>query len=206
MNTVVTSRDAILQTCRELVSESGLSSLNMRAVARKCNVALGSLYNYFPSKSALTLAAIESVWQDIFHMEYHCEAPPSFPAYVQWIFQRVQTGMVEYPQFFTAHSISFASEEKGRAREMMEQYFVHMKRGMQEALARDPLVRENAFDETFSQSDLIDFVLSGLLSLLVGHKPSCSVLLEMIRRAIYEQSNVRPTADSDRHTQKQSSI
>ncbi|MEG1997415.1 MAG: TetR/AcrR family transcriptional regulator, partial [Clostridiales bacterium] len=58
-NTNVTSAENILQICRDMVSANGLSSLNMREVAQKCNVALGSLYNYFPSKTDLTIATIE---------------------------------------------------------------------------------------------------------------------------------------------------
>ena len=68
LNMAVTSREEILAVCREIVAEEGLSSVNMRLVASRCNIALGSVYNYFPSKSELLLATIESVWMDIFHM------------------------------------------------------------------------------------------------------------------------------------------
>lgn len=184
MNTVVTSREAILQTCRELVSENGLSALTMRAVADRCHVALGSLYNYFPSKSELTIAAIESVWQDIFRMDRGCCQSVSFPDYVQWIFSRVQAGMVEYPNFFTAHSLSFASPEKGEAKRTMEHYFEHMKAGLNQALRQDKRVRRDAF-EAFSPEQLSDFVLSALLALLVQRTPDCTVLLQMLRRTLY---------------------
>lgn len=185
MNTIVTSKEAILRVCRELVSENGLLALNMRTVAQRCNVALGSLYNYFPSKNDLTLAAIESVWQDIFHMDHSCRIGDTFPDYVQWIFESVQTGMTEYPNFFTAHSISFASNEKDKARQTMEHYFQHMKIGMCHALESDIHIRSDAFDATFTQTDFVDFTLSGLLSLLMQHRSNCSVLLEIIRRTIY---------------------
>ena len=65
MNTSVTSEKDILEACRQLVSDKGLSFLNMRAVAKSCGVALGSLYYYFPSKNDLLIATIESVWEDI---------------------------------------------------------------------------------------------------------------------------------------------
>ncbi|MGM2743209.1 TetR/AcrR family transcriptional regulator, partial [Bacillus cereus group sp. Bce013] len=60
MNTPVTSREAILATCRNLVSENGITSINMRSVAQVCQVALGSIYYYFPSKNNLLIATIES--------------------------------------------------------------------------------------------------------------------------------------------------
>ena len=184
VNTVVTSKEAIMKTCRDMVSERGLSALDMRSVAKACHVALGSLYNYFPSKDALVTATIESVWQDIFNMEQCCEQKP-FPEYVRWIFDSVRQGTREYPHFFTAHSISVASSAKEQARKTMEQYFSHMKAGMAQSLRADPAVRRDAFSASFSESDLIDFVLSNLLTLLARQEDDCEVLLEVIRRVLY---------------------
>ena len=184
VNTVVTSKEAIMKTCRDMVSERGLSALDMRSVAKACHVALGSLYNYCPSKDALVTATIESVWQDIFHMEQCCEQKP-FPEYVRWIFDSVRQGTREYPHFFTAHSISVASSAKEQARKTMEQYFSHMKAGMAQSLRADPAVRRDAFSASFSESDLIDFVLSNLLTLLARQEDDCEVLLEVIRRVLY---------------------
>ncbi|MEG1537690.1 MAG: TetR/AcrR family transcriptional regulator, partial [Clostridiales bacterium] len=82
-------------------------------------------------------------------------------------------------------SIGFASEDKGQARQMMERYILYMASGLQETLMHDTAVRQNAFDEIFTPAEFINVVISGLLSILVQHKSSCSVLLEMIRRTLY---------------------
>lgn len=185
INTIVTSKEAILTTCREIVSEKGLSSLNMRAVAEACHVALGSLYNYFPSKDDLMIATIESVWQHIFHMEQPCEGYLPFPEYISSLFVRVRQGMNEFPNFFTAHSVSFASSGKNKARKTMTHYFSHMKTGMAEALRTDLSVKKDAFSSDFTESDFIDFVLTNILMLLLEQKENCGVLLEIIRRAVY---------------------
>lgn len=198
MNTVITSREAILQTCREMVAETGLDSLNMRAVARECGVALGSIYNYFSSKEELVTAVIESVWQDIFRLETASDAKMYFPDYVQWIFTRIRTGMMQYPNFFTAHSIGLASDARSRARETMENYFLHMKNEMLEVLQGDEKVGKEVFTDMFSRSELIDFVLTSLLSLLVQQKKDCRVLVEVIRRTIYIQNNA--SGGSQRHS------
>lgn len=185
VNTAVTSREAILTVCREMVSRQGLSSLNMRSVARACQVALGSLYNYFPSKDDLLLATVESVWQDIFHMGGLPDQALSFPGCVQWIFDRVQQGRRTYPNFFTVHSLLFASSEKERARQAMGRHLAHIKTALEEALRRDPDLRPDAFSPAFSREEFLDFVLTSLLALLLQGKPDCSLLLELIRRAIY---------------------
>ncbi|MEG1790606.1 MAG: TetR/AcrR family transcriptional regulator [Oscillospiraceae bacterium] len=185
MNSAITSREEILRVCRGLIAENGLAALNMREVARSCGVALGSLYNYFPSKSELAIAAIESVWQEIFRAARPCSEELPFPERLRSIFDSVSAGMVEYPNFFTAHSIGFVGGEKGEARKTMERYLLHMKNGLLEALKRDSALRRDAFDAAFTPEALVDFAVSGLLTLLMRREDSCEVLLELIRRSIY---------------------
>lgn len=167
------------------MSEHGLEALNMRSVADRCSIALGSLYNYFASKRELTLAAIESVWHDIFRAAHPDKDSMSFPDTVQWFFTRVQAGMVEYPNFFTAHSLGFASTDKGLARKSMERCFSHMEAGLLEALRYDTSVRPDAFSGTFTDTAFVHFVFTGILSLLMQTNASCEIMLEVIRRTIY---------------------
>ena len=66
MNKTVTSEEEILAAARALLLEKGTGALTMRSVAAACGVAVGSIYNYFPSKGALVGTTIESVWTEIF--------------------------------------------------------------------------------------------------------------------------------------------
>lgn len=185
INKVVTSKEEILQACREIVSEEGLSAISMRAVAQRCHTAVGSLYYYFAGKDDLLLDTIESVWQDIFRMDHSGGRKMSFQETVEWIFESVRKGGNEYPNFFTAHSLGFASTAKGRARDTMNRYFGHMKSGMKEALKADPAVRKDAFSSGMDEEEFLDFVLTGILSLLLQQKDNCHVLTEMVRRTLY---------------------
>lgn len=66
MNPMETSREEILEVSGA-VRRQGWEAVNVRAVASACGVAVGTLYNYFPSRDALVAASVESVWKDIFH-------------------------------------------------------------------------------------------------------------------------------------------
>lgn len=185
MNTVITSKDAIMQVCRCIVAEKGLAALNMRLVADACHIALGTLYNYYADKDELVLATVESIWRDIFHADQRCERACSFPGYVKELYARIRKGTEAYPNFLTGHSISIASAKRGEAKSAMEHTFAHMKAGMLKALRADRTVRPNAFTASFLQEDFIGFVLGHLLVLLVQGQTDCAVLLEVIGRVIY---------------------
>ena len=61
MRNAVISRDEILEASRLMLQEKGWSAIHMRSVAVRCGVSVGSLYNYFPSKTELVAATVESV-------------------------------------------------------------------------------------------------------------------------------------------------
>jgi AcrR family transcriptional regulator len=49
-------RDDIVRAGRSLLKENGLAALQMRDVARRADIALGTVYTYFPTKEALFAA------------------------------------------------------------------------------------------------------------------------------------------------------
>ena len=185
MNTVITSKEAIMQVCRCIVAEKGLKALNMRLVADECHIALGTLYNYYADKDELVLATVESVWRDIFHADQQCVADVSFSDYVADLYARIRQGAEAYPNFLTGHSFSIAGSERGEAKSAMEHTFAHMKAGMLEVLRADQTIQENTFTPSFSQEKFVAFVLDSMLALLVQGQPDCAVLQEVICRAIY---------------------
>ena len=186
MNTIVTSREAILAESRKLVMEKGIDSVNMRSVAAACNVAVGSIYNYFPSKADLISAAVEDVWKDIFHMSGESMKFEHFTDCLAWLYERIQKGCEQYPGFFTLHSVSFAAEDKSSGRRMMEKYFAHIRQNLLHVLAADPLVREDAFDDQLSAGQFVDMIFTLLTSLLLQNQKCCEPLLVVAARCIYE--------------------
>ncbi|MCG5234346.1 TetR/AcrR family transcriptional regulator [Xanthobacter oligotrophicus] len=56
-------REAILAAARKLVARSGFKDTQINAVAETANVALGTLYRYFPSKAELMVEVVGLVAQ-----------------------------------------------------------------------------------------------------------------------------------------------
>ena len=185
MNTIVTSREAILTESRKLVMEKGISAINMRTVAAACHVAVGSIYNYFPSKADLISAAVEDVWKDIFHMSGEPVEFQHFTDCLAWMFERIQKSCAKYPSFFTLHSVSFTADDTAQGRQMMDLYFGHMKQSLLHVLKHDSSVRKDAFHSSFTQEQFIDMTFTLTISMLLKNQKDCGPLLEMIGRCIY---------------------
>jgi AcrR family transcriptional regulator len=55
-------QNRILDTVKNHVAEEGWNALNVRALAAECGIALGTVYNYFPSREAILTAVISRDW------------------------------------------------------------------------------------------------------------------------------------------------
>ena len=186
-----TSRKSILAASRQLVAEKGLAAVNMRSVGKACDLALGSIYYYFPSKDDLLLATIASVWDDIFSWEgpdYAPSADPSdssFPAYIAQFFAHLSEGIARYPHFFTIHSLSFSERGQAKGSSTMRRYLAEIEGRMAQALERDEGVSPRAFSGDFTEEVFIDMVLTTMIAFLVQRKDDPSALVEMVRRSLY---------------------
>src|SRR3954465_14730218 len=58
-------RERILEAAMELATEGGHDAVQMREVAERADVALGTLYRYFPSKVHLLVAAMGRTFQSL---------------------------------------------------------------------------------------------------------------------------------------------
>lgn len=185
MNTIVTSKEEILKTSRELIQREGWSAVNIRSVAAACGVSVGSIYNYFDSKAALMSATVESVWCEIFHRPEDGSVFQDTQACITWLYERMEYGCKQYPGFFTLHSLGFLGEDKSDGRQKMQQTWQHILDGLCSVLQRDTKVRSNAFTQQFTAEKFADLLFSLMLSALLRQDYDPSAVLEIVRRTLY---------------------
>lgn len=185
MNTIVTSKEEILAVSRELIRQKGWSAVNIRSVAAACGVSVGSIYNYFDSKSALVAAAVESVWCEIFHQPENDAVLQDTQACISWLYSRMEYGGKQYPGFFTLHSLGFMGEDKSDGKRRMQQAWQHILDGLRTVLQRDDKVRPDAFTQQFTAEKCADLLFSLMLSALLRQDYDPSTVLELVRRALY---------------------
>ena len=188
MNHVVTSKEEILKTSRELIRQQGWSAVNIRSVAAACEVSVGSIYNYFDSKAALVGETVESIWFEIFR---HPEDNTVFQdtlACINWLYGRMEYGCKQYPGFFSLHSLGFLGEDKPDGKRRMEQTWQHILDGLCSVLKRDPNIRSDAFSEMFTAEKFAGVLFSLMLSALLRQDYDPSTALEIVRRTLYENS------------------
>lgn len=185
MNTVITSKEEILNASRELIRRQGWGAVNIRCVAAECGVSVGAIYYYFPSKSALVSATVASVWHEIFHRPQGEAAFGNTQECVTWLYGQMESGSRQYPGFFTLHSLGFLQEEKAEGKQRMEQAWRHIVDELRAVLQRDARIRPDAFTAQFTAQQFADILFSLMLSALLRQEYDPAPVLEIIRRTLY---------------------
>lgn len=188
MNTVVTSKEDLLKTSRELIRERGWPALNIRTVAAACGVSVGSIYNYFESKADLVSATVESIWREIFRRPDQEAVFHNTQAYIAWTYEQMAYGSEQYPGFFTLHALGFLQEEKAKGKQRMQLAWQHILDELVSVLKQDTRIRSGAFTEQFTPEQFAGVLFSLMLSALLRQDYDPAAVLEIVRRTLYEES------------------
>ncbi|MDO4454708.1 MAG: TetR/AcrR family transcriptional regulator [Eubacteriales bacterium] len=184
MNRQITTEEAILNISKKYILKNGISSFNIRRIAKECGISVGTLYNYFPSKTQLIISTVESVWREIFEPFDHLAESDHFIEVVQRMYEIIENGNTKYPGFFSFHSLNFAAEGKKEGIEMMNLYFSKLKENLLDVLRKDTMIKKDLFHHEFTDEKLIDYIFTLMVSSLLNREDP-SPLFIFISNYIY---------------------
>lgn len=55
-------KETIFDCAKQILMEDGYAQLNVRTIAKKCGVSVGTVYNYFEDKRVLDMMLMQSFW------------------------------------------------------------------------------------------------------------------------------------------------
>ncbi|KAA1416392.1 TetR/AcrR family transcriptional regulator [Nocardioides humilatus] len=112
-------RKRILDATYDLAKDGGFDAVQMRAVAEQADVALGTLYRYFPSKIHLLVSALDRQFEDSQAKLNDREIPGDTPAErVLYVLKRLTRGMQGDPKLTEALTRAFMFADSTVANEI----------------------------------------------------------------------------------------
>ena len=110
----VTTKEQILVAAKKEAKSKGVDKIGMREIAKAESIALGTIYNYFPSKEALILSTISSIWREATNtLNEHSD----FISAISNVYNVILTVDSDYSGFLSSHA-SFLKEKKEGRKEM----------------------------------------------------------------------------------------
>lgn len=186
MRDLQAGRERILQAARTLLNEQGAQQLSIRAVAAACQLSIGSIYNYYPTKAALINDLVEEFWVEALEeLELHPLALGGFLDCFVAVFLQLQTALAQKPpgwlhQLLLVQELEApgALEESGGLAELRLLFL--------SALAQDPAIPPEIWDDLFTWEAFAEFAQTHLLALLRSGQPDCAYFSLILRRVLYK--------------------
>ncbi|OUO90210.1 TetR family transcriptional regulator [Gordonibacter sp. An230] len=186
-NKPVISKQQILDAAFALASESGLAGLSIRDVARACNVAVGTVYNSYPTKNDLVNDVVGRFWNEALADRMpHAVAGDDFVCFCQELARQLSEALAKFRDDWLVEIAALDAQGLATARKREEACFAHIRRGLEMALERDPRVLRDRLRGALAPEPLCAFVWDSMLLSIKHGDPSCRTLFALIRSTAYE--------------------
>lgn len=178
-------RSTIAQAAYVLADERGLATLSIRSVAEACDVSVGTIYKYFPTKDDLIVDVISMFWRSAF-TEDMCRIVPGerFDAFVVRLHDTLGAALRAFRSDWLPQISALSMQSRGEGKMRESEAFNHMRAGMRIVLESD--AQADAARAGIASEELVAFVLRSMITSLCSSEADCRVLVALLRAALYD--------------------
>lgn len=167
MTAAATSREELLEAAYEMAQEHGLAALSVRGLAKACGVSVGTIYNYFPSKSELTVVTIELFFYRALYLRLcHLPNDGDFAGYCRNMYVSMVGALGVFRSRWLRGVEALPKVEMAAARCRERLLHEHALRGLREVFERDSHIDRARMPAGVDGEDVCKLVFSAMLSLL----------------------------------------
>lgn len=173
MNKRVTSTDKILETALLIAKKDGVDKLSIRKLASACDIAIGSVYNYFPDKDTLVTAIAETFWNHIFlDQDRLYRHGMGFTQFLEWYYSYLYAKMSPYDN-------SWVRELEGKI--PMEKTIALL----MQVLEDDDKINRSIWNMEFEPENFCRYVFTNIMALLQAGEQNCRFFIYLLENLLY---------------------
>jgi len=181
----VVSKEIILSAAKEIALEEGLNKINIRAVAGKCGISVGSVYNHYPSKSDLLIAIIEDFWKEAFtSIDFKILEERDFYGQIQEIY----TSLLDYLQNFRENWLeqisSLSTQEKKLGRKRESHYHDRIHTMIISLMDRDDYIKNKIWSGEITKEKTAKFIFDNMFLMLRRGDRDLGFFIATIKKVI----------------------
>ena len=143
------TRQKILKTAIEIAKKDGLKDLTARNVAKCANVAIGTLYNYYPSIDDLTLEATEYiVFSELRKHVPSYRDGEKFTDYLRRIYPRIEDVIDSFTHDYVTQMYALSTSFRNKGLKRRHEACKQVVAGIQVIIESDPTITYDKITDT----------------------------------------------------------
>lgn len=181
---VLNYKARILDAAKAIAREEGVAAVSIRAVALKADIAVGTVYNYFPSKAELLFDVVEDFWEEAFSdVSVEELLSQDFQHRLMAVYTVLEKRLTEYRSNWLEDMalLKWPDRDAGRAR--MGSYDEKIRQRILRLMEGDAALDAYPWTETFTKEAFGTFLFQNLMGAL-RRKEKITMLLEVLDRIV----------------------
>ena len=172
MNEKITTREEILEHALDISMREGIDKVSIRKLAAECQIAIGSMYNYYPNKQALMTDVSENFWSIILlNQEELYRSGMGFTMFLG-----------QYYSFLYGRLFQYDNSWLGAMDEKTKKQTVDF---LRRVLDEDERVLPSIWNIDLNQEALCDYVLTNIIALLRMGENNCRFFIFLLEHLLY---------------------
>lgn len=170
----VTSQEQILEKTMEIAIREGVDAVSIRKLAVACNIAIGSVYNYYPNKDAVIAAVAEQFWDRILNdQEKLYQKGMPFTTFLEQYYSFLYGRLAQYDKSWLMQITG--SESEKRAIAMLRQ-----------VLYQDVRINQSIWNMELNEDAFVAYVMTNILALLQAGQNNCRFFIFLLEHLLYD--------------------
>jgi len=176
-------KEIILSKAKEIALNEGMNKINIRSVAKKSGVAIGTVYNYFPSKSELLISVIEDFWQGVFNdVDWRSLRDNDFYENLEKVYSILYEYLHKFKQNWLEQLALLKTHEKLMGRQKEDEYFQKMYDKIRLLIDMDKELQKYPWSQTISKENMSEFIFQNMLIMLKKEKEDMKFFIELLKK------------------------
>jgi AcrR family transcriptional regulator len=170
----------ILQAAKEQLMQEGYRGFSIRKVARQCGLAVGTIYNYFPSKKDLVVTLMIDYWEDAFAaLTRAFETEHDIYGRLRQVYLKLKRFIEIFQESWADAEVNgqiYPTKESTRQQEYLDRLYGLVERTLREYWGTE--------EKEIDAGELARFIVLGFLTMVYTHQLAYDEFERMVRRLI----------------------
>lgn len=179
-----TLQATILNLAREIAASQGPDAISIRAIAKKADIATGTIYNYYSGKQEILLALTEEYWHTTLLEMQSVITSEAFCDQLEEIYRFLKNRISQSAGMLMQSLAGASMEAAGRTQMQAMQQILRC--SLLRRMEADPRIRDDIWSPpSYTPKLYADFILASMVTSLTRREDEIQFLIELVKRTLY---------------------
>lgn len=179
-------REVILEGAKAIALEQGISAINIRAVASRCKISVGTVYNSFSTKGELLVAVVEDFWREAFNDSDKClRGDKNIFEKIELLYNNLFIYLGKFQENWIEQLSLLSSSGKSLGRKREHEFFEKVRKSIVNLLDSEEIISNETWNNDLTKEGMAKFIFNNMLAMLKAREENITFFIEILKRIIY---------------------